>query len=592
MGIAVAGAAVAEQREAAEHQLLAAGRFELLPFVVVAQAADQGPVLVQAPVHLTEQGVVVDLGLAAVDHGQQRARDAGQAGVDQRQVLAGDAAQAVALVFAGVDVQAGHRREPGVVPVQAQLLGDLLFVEAAEPGQVDRGAAGLGLHMGGQRGQAQAFAKRLHDFQGGVVAGAAAFFGQGRRELRHGVVAPYAIEVVDARRGAVDAGAGRRVVALRVAQQHAHAIFTVRLEQQLAAHLPVLVLGHFITPRGVLEVRIVDAVLRGAAFGGDAEGQLVLYQRAGNHRRITAGVQFAGGAAGGAFPVEGRVLGLDADRTGQGVAPAGGGLRAAQHFHLFHVPQAQSTTAGALHGLRHAVHVEGGQRPAGRAADALGVDAADDIARVGGRGVAYVGHHAEGVRQAAQLHLFDLLGTHHGHAAGGLLQVAFDLLAADGDGHQFQCLAGARRLGLQGDGIGAGEAMGQAAAGQQAGEGFLAGQHGIDRRRAQPLGQPGVVEHLGASGDAIGGQGVIQRLGGDRETLALLACVARRFGGRGRWRRAQQHGTAQQGGTEQVEAAWRVESGVAGNRQTRRVPHVFPQWHWQISALEKHSYLQ
>ncbi|MNE84348.1 hypothetical protein D3C80_1812460 [compost metagenome] len=88
------------------------------------------------------------------------------------------------LVLAGVDVKPRHRRVLQVIPVQAQFLSSLFFVEFTPPDQVDRRAAGLGLHVGGERGQGQAFAQRLNDFQRGVVAGAAALLGQGRRELR------------------------------------------------------------------------------------------------------------------------------------------------------------------------------------------------------------------------------------------------------------------------------------------------------------------------------------------------------------------------------------------------------------------------
>ncbi|MNF79139.1 hypothetical protein D3C84_613450 [compost metagenome] len=129
--------------------------------------------------------------------------------------------------------------------------------------------------------------------------------------------------------------------------------------------------------------------------------------------------------AGRAFPVEARILAGDHDGTADGVAPLGGGLRAAQHFYLLDVPQADIQVLLAGPGLGSAV--DGGadawagagnesEHTAGRAGAFHTADI-DDAATV----LDQVGHAVADVVDRLQFAGIDIGTAEHADRSGGVL---------------------------------------------------------------------------------------------------------------------------------------------------------------------------
>ena len=75
------------------------------------------------------------------------------------------------------------------------------------------------------------------------------------------------------------------------------------------------------------------------ALGAQAERQIVLHNRAGNHGGGVAGFLVAQSQAQRAFPIRRRVFRAHHHRSGHRVLAAHVALRPAQHFHLLHIPQ-------------------------------------------------------------------------------------------------------------------------------------------------------------------------------------------------------------------------------------------------------------
>ena len=184
-----------------------------------------------------------------------------------------------------------------------------------------------------------------------------------------------------------------------------------------------------------LRVVVVDEGVAARVVHRQAPGE-VLRQRAGHCDRAAPRMVAADLRLVGSLGAEGRVLGVDDDRPGDGVGALGGGLRAAEHLDAVDVPDRGRAEEHLV--VVQVVAIEVDRRPRHCAAPehvlpvvrALGVLAADDR-RAHRVGVDHVGTAIDhlGDRGVAGLLAVDVAGAGERYRGRRVLQRAFTFLA-------------------------------------------------------------------------------------------------------------------------------------------------------------------
>ncbi len=265
----------------------------------------------------------------------------------------------------------------------------------------------------------------------------------------------------------------RRVVREGVSEQGRRVRHTVRQQQELAANVVIFVLYELVVAVEAGIGRIVDVVFADVVFGGDAHGELVLDERRIDHEGRAARVHRADGRLALCFPIKGRVLRLDIDRTRKRRAARERGLGAAIDLDLLDIPEAARTTARAHDGLLRAVDIEASKRrAAGR--ETFGVHAANDETGIRPVAVHDVAHHAERATETLDLMVLDFLRSDDADARRGVFERGGVLRAVDDEGRKRGGAADFRHAAERND-IGARELVGKTRAREKRGKRLAGG---------------------------------------------------------------------------------------------------------------------
>ena len=249
--------------------------------------------------------------------------------------------------------------------------------------------------------------------------------GHGQR----GIVQPVMGSIGRLGRGQVAAQVGKRQ--LRFQARH-----RTGRPQQLDAAVDVLGVGIGI-PLGIGGIDVIDVGVAAAVVQRNACSQFLVHQRPRQHHRGTPRLATAQLQLRRTFRLEGGILGVDNDRTGNAVGPQRRRLRTAIDLDGIHVPDGRGAKGGFPEvqvvavdidtGPWHRTSIEGACAGTGP----LAIDAPDD-GRTARPGIQHVGDVARHIPHCSRLGLLlQVTVADDGHRTGGFLHRAAHLLASD-----------------------------------------------------------------------------------------------------------------------------------------------------------------
>ena len=249
--------------------------------------------------------------------------------------------------------------------------------------------------------------------------------GHGQR----GIVQPVMRIIGRLGRGQVAAQVGKRQFRFQARQRTGR-------PQQLDAAVDVLGAGIGI-PLGIGGIDVIDVGVAAAVVQRNACCQFLVHQRPRQHHRGTSGLATAQLQLRRTFRLEGGILGVDNDRTGNAVGTQRRRLRTAIDLDGIHIPDGRGAKGGFPEVQVVAVDIDTGpwHRTSIKGACAgtgpLAIDAPDD----GGTarpGIQHVGDVARHITHRSRLGLLlQVTVADDGHRTGGFLDRAAHLLAGD-----------------------------------------------------------------------------------------------------------------------------------------------------------------